>query len=212
MKFIRAFLFLFLMLGAREVSAAEPVRTWTNPEGRSFEARMLSSAKDSVTVMTTPGLTYIIPFDKLSESDVAYVKSHANPVAAAKVSKGGWLEDVQAAKQAPSADGRPILMLFTGSDWCPPCRNLEETVLSKLEFQQFAEENLVLLVVDFPRRKKQDAEQKRHNFELQQQYGISGYPTLVMTDAEGKTLSKFGYGGQKSGDFVAMLKKKVPAK
>jgi len=136
--------------------AVEPVRTWTSRDGRTLEARMLSSQADSVTIMTTTGQTYIVPFEKLSEKDVAHVKG-LKARADAPEDEGGWLEDFDAAKTIAAAEKKPVLMLFTGSDWCGYCINLENKVLSTKEFEAFAREELVLMMVDFPSGKSQSA-------------------------------------------------------
>ena len=51
-----------------------------------------------------------------------------------------------------------------------------------------AKKNLVLLEVDFPRMKKQSDKQKAANRKLAEQYGIEGFPTIVLLDPGGKTL------------------------
>ncbi|MCC5848852.1 MAG: thioredoxin family protein [Verrucomicrobia bacterium] len=120
-----------------------------------------------------------------------------------------WLEDFQLAQSRARATNRPILILFTGSDWCPPCMNLERNVFSTKHFEQFARENLVLYVADFPRRKRQPPELIATNQRLQQTYRIRGYPTLVLVNAQGRQLDQFGYGGQNANAFVNLLAQKV---
>lgn len=185
------------------------MRTWTSSDGRTLEARMLSSQKDSVTLMTTRGQTFIIPFTKLSEADVGYVKAGKAHAAAPK-SEGGWLEDFESAKNIAAAEKKPILMLFTGSDWCPYCVKLEKNVLGTDAFEKFADEELVLMMVDFPRKKGQKRSVKKANAGLKNTYGIRGFPTLVLADAEGKALTKFGYGGQPAEKFIEEMKRKIP--
>jgi thioredoxin-related protein len=191
------------------LSAVEPVRTWTSADGRTLEARMLSSQPDSVTLMTTRGQTFILPFEKLSEEDVAYVKA-GKARDAAPEGGGGWLEDFDAAKQIAAAGKKPILMLFTGSDWCPYCIKLEKNVLDTKAFETFADQELVLMMVDSPRKKSQKRSVKEANAQLKQAYGIKGFPTLVLVDAEGKTLSKFGYGGQSVEKFIEVMQGQMP--
>ena len=75
------------------------------------------------------------------------------------------------------------------------------------EFKDFADKNLVLVEVDFPRKKEQSAEQKKANRALQEKYGIEGYPTIVVLNGDGKKVGKLGYmkGGPKA--FIAELEK-----
>lgn len=106
--------------------------------------------------------------------------------------------------------GRPILALFTGSDWCPPCKQLEANVLSKDAFKQWARDNVELLYIDFPQGKPQSEEQKSANRALQARYEISGYPTVVFMTAEGEVISsQSGYGGMPLDAWIADAEQKL---
>jgi len=98
-------------------------------------------------------------------------------------------------------------MDFTGSDWCPWCIKLTKEVFSQPEFADYAKKNLVLVEVDFPRKKKLSAEQKKANDALQQKYRIDGYPTIIVLNGEGKKIGELSYmpGGPKA--FLAELEK-----
>jgi protein disulfide-isomerase len=76
------------------------------------------------------------------------------------------------------------------------------------EFEAYAKENLVLVVVDFPNSKPQTDELKAANKKLAEKFEIEGYPTVIVLDADGKKLSKdVGYGGEKPKEFIAKLEK-----
>ncbi len=47
--------------------------------------------------------------------------------------------------------------------------------------------------LDFPRAKPLSAELKKQNYALAQQFGIRGFPTIVMLNGEGKALAQLGY-------------------
>jgi protein disulfide-isomerase len=71
---------------------------------------------------------------------------------------------------------------FTGSDWCGWCKRLTASVFSKEEFKQWADENVVLLELDFPRRKQIPAKYRQQNMNLQKAFKITGYPTIWVFD------------------------------
>jgi thioredoxin-related protein len=110
-----------------------------------------------------------------------------------------WVTDFSAAKKKAKEENKPILALFTGSDWCPYCIKWEKEVFSKPEFQDYAKSNLVLLVVDFPEKKPLPKIQQKANDALQQKFKIEEYPTVVMLDSKGKQTGSFTYteGGPK---------------
>jgi protein disulfide-isomerase len=96
-----------------------------------------------------------------------------------------WRTNYGEALQLASEQGRPVLVNFTGSDWCPPCIQLKKDVFDTDEFKSFAGENLILLELDFPRAGGQSEELRQQNQLLQQRYQIEGYPTLLVLNAEG---------------------------
>jgi protein disulfide-isomerase len=110
-----------------------------------------------------------------------------NDLAAAGV---GWLTDYQKALALSAEQEKPVLINFTGSDWCPPCQALKRDVFDSKEFQSYARENLVLLELDFPRRKQLPKELAAQNQQLQEEYRIQAFPTLILVDAEGKELRR----------------------
>lgn len=122
--------------------------------------------------------------------------------------EGEWLTDLAKAQAKATAEKKLVLLDFTGSDWCPPCKNLHKTVLTSEEFTKFAKDNLVLVELDFPNSKPQSAELKAANKELAKKFGITGYPTIIVLDAAGKEVfKKVGYGGTPAKDYVADLAK-----
>jgi len=121
-----------------------------------------------------------------------------------------WSTDFEAAKALAAKEKKLIYLDFTGSDWCPPCKALHKNVLVKPEFLDYAKENLVLVVVDFPRKRKLEPELAKSNKALAKKFGVRGYPTIVIIDADGKELHRHvGYGGQKASAYVAGLKDKL---
>jgi protein disulfide-isomerase len=123
--------------------------------------------------------------------------------------EGQWLTDFAKAQEKAKAEKKMVLVDFTGSDWCPPCKALHKNVLTSEEFTKFAKDNLVLVEIDFPRSKPQTPEQKKANKELAKKYDVSGYPTVIVFDSNGKQLSKkVGYDKSVTAqDYVAELKK-----
>ncbi len=104
------------------------------------------------------------------------------------------MHDFEAAKAKAAKEGKPIFINFTGTDWCGWCIKLEKEVFSQKAFQDYAKENLVLVEVDFPKKKEQTAELKEQNKKLDKEYGVEGYPTLYLLDATGKKLTEdIGY-------------------
>lgn len=105
-----------------------------------------------------------------------------------------WTEDFEGAKQTAVDEGRDILMDFTGSDWCGWCIRLDNEVFRYAKFSEYADENFVLVKLDYPRdRSKMSEETVAQNAELQSRFAIQGYPTILLADAEGRPYAQTGY-------------------
>jgi thioredoxin-related protein len=104
-----------------------------------------------------------------------------------------WNTDLAKAQAQAKKENKLVMLDFTGSDWCGWCIKLNKEVFSTEEFADYAKKNLVLVEVDFPRRKEQSAEQKKANQALQEKYSIQGYPTIIVLNPDGKKLGDLGY-------------------
>ena len=117
-----------------------------------------------------------------------------------------WLTSLDEAKKAAATRGVPILVDFSGSDWCGWCMKLDKEVFSQQAFKDFAKTNVVLLLVDFPRHKALAANLKEQNRKLADTYGIRGFPSVLLLDATGKLLAQTGYQPGGAGKYVEHLK------
>ncbi|MDO9541575.1 MAG: thioredoxin family protein [Kiritimatiellia bacterium] len=118
-----------------------------------------------------------------------------------------WLTDFEAAKKTAAEKKLPILADFSGSDWCGWCIKLDKEVFSQKEFKEFAKDNLILFLADFPRKKQQSDKIKKQNDGLSKKYAIEGFPTVLLMDAEGKVFARTGYERGGAAAYVAHLKK-----
>ena len=94
------------------------------------------------------------------------------------------------AQKISNATHKPIFGFFTGSDWCGWCHKLTNDVLDKPEFIEWAKKNVVLLELDYPRRKQLSPELQQQNNELQQVFKVQGFPTVWLFFLETDEKSK----------------------
>ncbi|HEX4640877.1 MAG TPA: thioredoxin family protein [Chthoniobacterales bacterium] len=145
-----------------------------------------------------------------SKKNTAETKVEPTPKtdhAAVAAAKAGWLTSYEDAQKEALAKKKLLLMDFTGSDWCGWCIMLDKEVFSKPEFKEYANKNLVLLELDFPRQKKMPPEVTAQNEKLLMKYGIQGFPTVVVFDSSGKPLGALGYTAGGPQAFIAELEK-----
>ena len=119
-----------------------------------------------------------------------------------------WLHDYNKAQEEAKANHKLLLLNFTGSDWCGWCIKFDKEILSQSQFKNYAHDKLVLVELDFPRRKTQPVEEKKQNVHLAQEYQVVGFPTIVVLNSNGQKVWQFdGYfpGGPEA--FIAQLEK-----
>ncbi|MEZ6092913.1 MAG: thioredoxin family protein [Pirellulaceae bacterium] len=103
-----------------------------------------------------------------------------------------WTESMPEAQQRAANEGKLIMALFTGSDWCTYCKKLERDVFSEPEFQNWASQNVVALKLDYPKLSRQSPAVAQQNKALLSQYGteVRGYPTILFLDANGQIVDR----------------------
>ena len=107
-----------------------------------------------------------------------------------------WMTDLEAAKAKAAAENKAVLVDFTGSDWCGWCIRLRKQVLDTPAFEQYAKDKFVFMEVDVPRNPKFDKELRARNEKLCDQYGVDGFPTILVLTPQGDVVG--GFSGYKS--------------
>lgn len=120
-----------------------------------------------------------------------------------------WETNVVKAMEVSKITKKPMLLFFTGSDWCGWCIRLQKEVLKTAEFAAWAKENVVLVELDYPRKTPQTPDIKKQNEELQQVFAIQGFPTVhfanVTTVAGKVNFESLGSTGYVAGGPTAWL-------
>lgn len=104
-----------------------------------------------------------------------------------------WETNLEVALQKAQEENKAVLVNFTGSDWCIWCQRLSNEVFSQKEFEEFAEENLILVKIDFPKNIEQSMETKMYNNQLAQRFGVEGFPTIFILNKNGEIKFQTGY-------------------
>ena len=122
---------------------------------------------------------------------------------------GVWTMDFDAASKLATEKKMPMILNFTGSDWCGWCKLMDKNVFAEAEWKKYAAENVVLVTLDFPKDKTIVPEKfVERNEKLQAKFEVRGFPTYVVLDSDGETkLGQLGAGRDKTPtSFVEELK------
>lgn len=107
-----------------------------------------------------------------------------------------WEPTYENALLVSKAQNKPIILVFSGSDWCAPCIKMDRDIWQSEEFKAFADQNYVLYKADFPRKKTNQLPEdiKAKNGKLASTYNPKGYfPLVVVLDSSERTLGKAGF-------------------
>ena len=115
----------------------------------------------------------------------------------------GFTEDAQKAIQRAQAEKKDVIFLFTGSDWCPPCKKIGKGgAFPKMNFSRRSPSSMCSLSWTFPKTGPQDPELAKQNAAYSQKYGIDSFPTLVLADSK---LVPFAFAGYEEGGHLNYL-------
>ncbi len=126
---------------------------------------------------------------------LASILSAANPP-----SKVPWKTDYNAALAQAQSERKVLLLMFTGSDWCAPCKRLTGEVFETEEMSAFAQHEVIPVYLDFPRSFELPRDLANQNRKLADTFGVSSYPTVLIVSPDEEVLGKLGYveGGPKT--------------
>ena len=218
---VRAFIIGLLLVGGWPAQA-QKVTVKAKPGQVKTKAADASGISISKTTLAVPAAPVIAvepqsaprlanaPAPTLAAPSEALMNA---PAEAKTDAPSSWVADLGAAQAQAKATNRPIVAVFSGSDWCKPCIMYEQEVFAKPEFREFAKGRLVLAHFDFPRQKKNQptATQLKLNEAAAAQLNREGdFPLAVIIAPDGKVLAKTGYIAGGPAAFEAYLKKVLP--
>jgi thioredoxin-related protein len=114
-----------------------------------------------------------------------------------------WHTDMAKASELSMKEKKPLMLFFTGSDWCGWCIRLQKEVFKKEEFIKWAKENVILVELDFPKKTAQEEAIKQQNYQMQQIFQVKGYPTVWLVNPEKTAEGKINLSALGSTGYVA---------
>lgn len=128
--------------------------------------------------------------------------------AQAASSQLAWYTNYNEAASAAKRANKPLILFFTGSDWCGWCKKMDQEVFASPEFAQAVGNDFIFVELDFPMNKPLPAAQSQENNRLKQKFGVTGYPTIIVLDSNGNFIAETGYrpgGGKSYADYLKQL-------
>ncbi|AKA34194.1 thioredoxin family protein [Flagellimonas lutaonensis] len=119
-----------------------------------------------------------------------------------------WKPSFSDALKTAKEENKPLILVFTGSDWCAPCIKLDKKIWKSEAFRNYSAEHYVLYKADFPRKKsnKLEAALTAENQKLTEKYNPNGFfPLVVVLDNSQNVLGVTGYKNIAPADYIALL-------
>lgn len=150
---------------------------------------------------------HLIPVIVISLLSFSFIK--AEDAALVGAESGKWTMDYESAVKLAAEKDLPMMLNFTGSDWCGWCKLMDQKVFAGEAFKTYAKDKIVLVTLDFPRDPLKVPENYlTRNNELKSKFGIQGFPSYIVLDSDAKTvLGQLGAGREKTPEsFVEEFK------
>lgn len=118
-----------------------------------------------------------------------------------------WQKNYEEAVNQARVSSKPLLLFFTGSDWCDWCLKFEEDTFSSNDFAKKAGDNFVYVKLDFPLYTPLDPQIGAQNRQLQKKFDVRSFPTVIILEPQLlQPIAMTGYragGGKSYADHLA---------
>ncbi len=119
-----------------------------------------------------------------------------------------WMDNYPQAIKLAQEKSKPIVLFFTGSDWCAWCVKLEKEVFESTEFTTEIDDKLIFVKLDYPMKKQLEAKLKEQNEKLKARFYIRSFPTVIILSPDEKTIGITGYragGGKQYAEHIMKM-------
>lgn len=119
-----------------------------------------------------------------------------------------WYLSMEQAQAQAKQENKSLVLVFQGSDWCAPCIKLDKAIWSSEVFKKYAQDHLVMVKADFPRKKANalNPSQQKHNQSLAERYNPQGYfPLVVVFNSAGQVTKTLGYANKSPQEYISLM-------
>ncbi len=106
---------------------------------------------------------------------------------------GIWHRDYPSALEEAKAEGKKLLVVFSGTDWIEMCAKFYDEILGEPAFIEAVSDKFTLLKLEYPKDNRLPREEAAQKALLRDAYRVRGFPTVVLTDVEGRPFGLNGY-------------------
>ncbi len=104
-----------------------------------------------------------------------------------------WHDNYREGAAEAKEKGKELLLVFTGTDWIEMCEVFHREILTQPEFIDEVSEEFVLVKLEYPEDNRLPREEATQKQFLRDAYAVRGFPTVVLTNFEGRPFGFNGY-------------------
>lgn len=150
-------------------------------------AVLMFAACDSKKTQT-PGAPARTQGQPLMEPELAEITTNYE-IARSGAQVGAWTTDYEAAIKLAAEKKVPVILNFTGSDWCKYCKLLIRDVFNQKDWQDWVADKFIFVYLDFPRNPELLSEDLlKQNSDLREKFGVEAFPTLLILEDDASLL------------------------
>lgn len=120
-----------------------------------------------------------------------------------------WQTNYEGAVSLAKSNSKPIILFFTGSDWCGWCNRLEEEVFDTPDFAALSKDKFIFVKIDFPLYTALSQQLSSQNKQLKKRFDIRSFPTIVIIDPQEQQIGTTGYRPGGGSQYAAHLDKLI---
>ena len=109
-------------------------------------------------------------------------------------------------------ENKNILVVFTGSNWCEPCKRMEEKTFKNPDFINFANEHLVIFEVDLRAPIRGDSENYKNYKIYSEKYNNQQFPVLFLLNKDESINRKIADGTSHPKSLITKIKNSLKIK
>jgi protein disulfide-isomerase len=118
--------------------------------------------------------------------------------------------DLEQSLELSKTTGKPLYVVFSGSDWSLSSKRFQERVLDTEAFKAFAGENLVYFPVEARRKPPLTKEETAKLQAWVIHFDIKTYPTVILLAPGGQEIIRHAYKDVEADAYIDLLKAILP--
>ncbi len=116
------------------------------------------------------------------------------------------VDDFNKGMQLAQLYNRPLILVFTGLDWCPWSKKISEELFASPEFSAAIGNAFIFVHLDYPHASSKSLIMTPEKSALKNKYAVTTFPTLIMIEPDGKEVTRLSYSELTASKFAFSLK------